>query len=491
MVQIVYSEDVIIEIPDFDVRVNGVLIDTEHSQYPLISYKNVTYFPMTSDYLTGIGLDLSFTSKEGLKLSLSDNLGQLEQKFLGANNILGSKDTARLVPFQVRVNGQTIDNSKEAYPVLLYKDITYFPMTWRFAVTEFGWTTSWSNEKGFAITIENKNEGISRLSDTVTINNKVIQYSGLKVDLDKGFKIQSALAHDKIGSTDSLENMAVENNALIAVNGSYFAAYFKDDTPKDPYGILVLDGELAHNGNGRATLGIKDGQVDIDRVDATIRGESASPSLNWTWVAYWMNHTTSENGVTFTIFDKFRGSDTMNFYGKNHVIEDGVVTQVSDNQIVDIPENGYVVNLNGQLGANMTQVYECFEVGNTFSFEYELTPDNEDQKDFWNNLDYATGAGPALLLDGFIDIDFESEGFYEPKILENTAARSAIGYTKDNELIIVTTTATIYELANIMRRLGCYEAMNLDGGASSGLWYKGNYIRKPGRDLSNMIYITK
>jgi len=38
-----------------------------------------------------------------------------------------------------------------------------------------------------------------------------------------------------------------------------------------------------------------------------------------------------------------------------------------------------------------------------------------------------------------------------------------------------------------MKQLNAYNAMNLDGGASSGLWFKGSYIRKPGRLLSNAL----
>lgn len=146
--------EVIVNIPKFDVRVNDTLIDTVHSQYPVITYKDITYFPMTYDYLAGIGLTLEFDETKGLAIAVNDDVGTLEQNFLGASNVLGSHKIAILAPFNVRVNGNTIINSNQEYPVLLYKDITYFPMTWRFAVTEFGWKTSWSDETGFAIVIE-------------------------------------------------------------------------------------------------------------------------------------------------------------------------------------------------------------------------------------------------------------------------------------------------------------------------------------------------
>ena len=56
--------------------------------------------------------------------------------------------------------------------------------------------------------------------------------------------------------------------------------------------------------------------------------------------------------------------------------------------------------------------------------------------------------------------------------------RTAIGYTKDNVMIMVTiegrkegsSGVTLNELANIMKNLGCYEAINLDGGSSTAMF---------------------
>ena len=80
-------------------KINGQLIDTEHSQYPVIRYKGITYFPMTSDYLTGIGLSLEWSQEDGLNVSQSGTVGNFKQNFLGAINTLGSKQYAKLVDF--------------------------------------------------------------------------------------------------------------------------------------------------------------------------------------------------------------------------------------------------------------------------------------------------------------------------------------------------------------------------------------------------------
>ena len=53
-----------------------------------------------------------------------------------------SLENAVLPNFQIQFNGKDIDNNSETYPLLVFRDITYFPLTWRFLVDSFGWTSS-------------------------------------------------------------------------------------------------------------------------------------------------------------------------------------------------------------------------------------------------------------------------------------------------------------------------------------------------------------
>ncbi|MEJ9217706.1 phosphodiester glycosidase family protein [Paenibacillus glucanolyticus] len=106
------------------------------------------------------------------------------------------------------------------------------------------------------------------------------------------------------------------------------------------------------------------------------------------------------------------------------------------------------------------------------------------------HMDGALQAGPRLLTDGKVTLDVKKEGFKDPKILTGGGARSALGITKDHKLILLTTGgATIPQLAEIMKQAGAYQAMNLDGGASSGLYYNGSYLTTPGRQISNAIVV--
>lgn len=102
----------------------------------------------------------------------------------------------------------------------------------------------------------------------------------------------------------------------------------------------------------------------------------------------------------------------------------------------------------------------------------------------------ALQAGPRLLVDGKVALDVKAEGFKDPKILTGGGARSALGLTRDHKLILLTTGgATIPQLAEMMKQAGAYQAMNLDGGASSGLYYNGKYLTTPGRQISNALVI--
>ena len=66
--------------------------------------------------------------------------------------------------------------------------------------------------------------------------------------------------------------------------------------------------------------------------------------------------------------------------------------------------------------------------------------------------------------------------------------RTAMGYTKDNHLIVLVVEgrnnriaegASLVQLANIFISLGCEEALNLDGGGSSCLLINGIETIKP------------
>ena len=109
----------------------------------------------------------------------------------------------------------------------------------------------------------------------------------------------------------------------------------------------------------------------------------------------------------------------------------------------------------------------------------------------WSEHEAALAGGPLLVWDGFAKPMPGGEGFGDPHVFARAAPRTAIGVTRDNHLLLVTTVrgASLGDLAGAMRDLGALYAVNLDGGASTGMWYKGRVVRRPSRPLTNILCV--
>ncbi len=440
---------------------NQDVVFNQNTGFPFIDSNNRTQVPFRVSLET-FGASVSWDGETSTAIAKKNGREvrvPIGEKYILKDNVRIETDTVALV-----LNGRT-----------------YLPI--RPVMEAFDQEVSWDGVNQ-AVKIESpKVSPITNMSQKLKVGDRTISINAYQVDFSTGdIEIKSALAKDTIGAVDTLENIAKAEGAKLAINGSYFAAYTDD---KDPYGVLVVDGKAVHNANDRSVFAFKDNKMDIDFVDTKIKGANGTPTWKYSWNGYWINHTVIENGVSLTVYDNARGQETRSEFGRNYIVEDGVITRIVDNQSVPIPKNGYVANLYGNLGQG---VYERFAIGYPFEYEVTFEPESGDV-DYWNSLDGAVGAGPALVVDGRIQIDFDKEHFVEEKIKTMSAARSAVGYKQNGQMVLVTTTATIHELADIMLQLGCYEAMNLDGGASSGLYFEGQMIRTPGREISNILFV--
>jgi exopolysaccharide biosynthesis protein len=94
----------------------------------------------------------------------------------------------------------------------------------------------------------------------------------------------------------------------------------------------------------------------------------------------------------------------------------------------------------------------------------------------------AVGGGPVLLQNGQIAVSNNEEMKFAGKAIDDKHPRTAMGYTKNNKLIILVIEgrnpgkaegATLTQEAQIFKDLGCWEALNLDGGGSSCMLVNG------------------
>ena len=100
----------------------------------------------------------------------------------------------------------------------------------------------------------------------------------------------------------------------------------------------------------------------------------------------------------------------------------------------------------------------------------------------------AVGGGPVLLQNGEIKITNNEERKFGGKAINDKHPRTAMGYTKDNKLIILVVQgrfpniaegASLTQEAQMLKDLGCIEALNLDGGGSSCLLVNGKETIRP------------
>lgn len=108
----------------------------------------------------------------------------------------------------------------------------------------------------------------------------------------------------------------------------------------------------------------------------------------------------------------------------------------------------------------------------------------------WSDFRTVMCRGPRLLRNGTVCVDAASEGFRDPHAL-GRANRAGVGVTAGNKLIMANTSKglTLSEWANVMKALGCVDAINLDGGASVAMYYRGKTISQAGRRLTNVLLI--
>jgi len=104
---------------------------------------------------------------------------------------------------------------------------------------------------------------------------------------------------------------------------------------------------------------------------------------------------------------------------------------------------------------------------------------------FWD-VKEAMHAGPVLISDGSIYVTTEEEVFFNTPVA-GVQPRTAIGYTKEQELILMVVDGRqpdsrgvyLEELALLMKQFNCIEALNLDGGGSSAMVADSRLLNRP------------
>jgi hypothetical protein len=277
--------------------------------------------------------------------------------------------------------------------------------------------------------------------------------------------------------------------ALAALNGDFFAR--GGPCLGDPEGLCIRDGELISAPNGKSAFWVgPDRSLHLGPVVSLL----SMITPDGTSLPIGLNEERQERPVLFTATV---GPRTPSAHGTECLLiaEAGTVLpirpglrsafrlqSVHSGGNTPIPTNGVVLSLPAKHGVSPTQTAP----GSLWTLSTETQPDLKDAQT-------ALGGGPALLKEGQ-PTQFQSSDARHP--------RSAIGWNAEFFFLVqvdgrqpgLSVGMSLAELAAHLRRLGCTDALNLDGGGSSTLWARGQVMNTPSegseRPMGNALLIT-
>ena len=290
--------------------------------------------------------------------------------------------------------------------------------------------------------------------------------------------IEPAIANEKLYGRTKISKIADRENALVAINGGYF----KPQTGT-PLGTLMINKKV-YTGPiyDRVAIGFFDEGYDMARLKLdskikTNKGELFIDNIN-------QPRMLSTHVIVYTA-DWGKLSPNTPTYGIQAVIKNNKLIETSYKQC-EIPENGYVI-------VGPESKIRPYLTAKKFDLDVKMSPD-------WKGVNHILSGGPYLVKDGEVFVDMTAEKLAS---IGGRNPRTAIGYTADNHLILLTADGregasiglTLNELANLMKQLGCVNAMNLDGGGSTVMYVNGHVVNKPavegGIPLSHTLVIRK
>lgn len=299
-------------------------------------------------------------------------------------------------------------------------------------------------------------------------------------------EVHAKVVNGVVGSTAPFSTIVNNSGgAKLVMNANFFNA---GSDKKTPNGHVISNGQLMYINSGYNCLGItSDGGLMTGRPGLFIRVKASSGKE---WSAYEMNTATQSDTYSNLYSRAYGSSVTFKVAGSALVIDNGVITNyypVSAGGSVAIPANGYVMFMGPKFTS--TSYFQQPVVGESVTIEPYLLKEDAEGFQIENVTDLIAG-GPRLVQDGAIYTQLEAP-FTEERFTTMVSPRTAAGITADGKLILVSVPsgAKIQQMRELMLALGCVDAINLDGGASCGMYYDGKYIATPGRELTTTLQI--
>lgn len=261
--------------------------------------------------------------------------------------------------------------------------------------------------------------------------------------------------------------------AIATINASYFG---KNGTI---YGNTKIDGLTAGTTYYiRSAMGIR---ADGSTIFARQAYRGVVQFLGREVVVNGVDCERNENCTV--VYNGWQGNLTgTNDFGVELIVRNGYVTDIfRDKGNNFIPTDGFVVSAHGTAAQNFSDV----QIGDAMTFDEDYI--NVEHGADFNEAIHIIGAGPTLVKNGEIYVTADAEQF-PADIRVGRAPRSAVGVTQYGDYIFAVVDGrqahskgcTLTEWARILKfNFGAVNAINLDGGGSTELIFKGSLVNSP------------
>lgn len=317
--------------------------------------------------------------------------------------------------------------------------------------------------------------------------------TGVELNPTFGFTTKVGLAGNKLFTTGSASSIVTANNGYVAVDGIFFASY-GGSYANEIWGTMINQGEILRIYNTQApqkpTFVVdKDGKASIQFMSVDVDVSMTKNGKTYTIPKVGCNITVANNDNTRMIYTSKFGSKVSGPVARALAVDNnGVVTKVYKNTSnVPIPSSGYLIM--ERLTRQWTdEIFNLGAVGDKLERKVTYTGSTT------QNISTALSCGPTVVKNGKAygnASTYAQEGFTDAHVTVGSAARMAIGVKADGTVVIASCSCSLGQLGQVMAGLGCQTAMNLDGGASTALYYNGSWLASPGRALTNMLIFSK
>lgn len=316
-----------------------------------------------------------------------------------------------------------------------------------------------------------KTEEVIAIADGITLtkvrsfhSDHNLSYSYIKADLNnENVGLRLLTPYTGTDSLDTVGNIASSYPGTVAAMNADFFSTVKSGKALS-LGIEIQDGKLLQspiNPDSMATIYEKDGIVDMSYLGFNVM--VVAPNWEYAPIAHINKHTSYYGSILMYTKD-FNGGYSPAPGGEvlEVVVEDGKIKEFRRNMpSAEIPDNGCILVVSE--GATMFFANN-FAVGDPVKFDYYVSPDIL-------SSDTAFGGGAMLVSDGKAVTSFSH-------VISGYNPRSAIGIDKSGKTLYLVAVngrtsesrgMTMSELAALMADLGCYKAVNLDGGGSTNM----------------------